>query len=158
MPYILDHDAIAILDGCLPLLSNVLGSAVSSPDDTEPNNTPRLSESREENPFVSEQLPSDTSTATTGQPPTSQNVSPEYGPSHPRRSKRPRKPRKLFVNLTIFLPHRGGVKSGVLELSLVCKFATISTTLIATLFLPTNDLFHAARCFVLRALYLVVGS
>ena len=67
-----------------------------SPDDTEPGDIPRLSESREENPFVSEQLPSDPSTATTGQPPTSQNVSPEYGPSHPRRSKRPRKPRKLF--------------------------------------------------------------
>ena len=66
------------------------------PDDTEPGDTPRLSECREENPFVSEQLSSDTSTATTRQPPTSQNVSPEYGPSHPRRSKRPRKPRKLF--------------------------------------------------------------
>ena len=26
----LDHDAIAILDGCLPLLSNVLGPAVST--------------------------------------------------------------------------------------------------------------------------------
>jgi len=66
------------------------------PDDTEPGDTPRLSESRGENPSVSEQLSNDTSTATTGQPPTSQNVSPEYGPSHPRRSKRPRKPRKLF--------------------------------------------------------------
>jgi len=53
-------------------------------------------ESREENPSVSEQLSSDTSTATTGQPPTSQNVSPDYGPRHPRRSKRPRKPHKLF--------------------------------------------------------------
>jgi len=41
-----------------------------SPDDTEPGVTPRLSESREENPSVSEQLSSDTSTATTGQPPT----------------------------------------------------------------------------------------
>jgi len=67
-----------------------------SPDDTEPGNTPRLSESREENPSVSEKLSSDTSPATTRQPPTSQNVSPDYGPSHPRRSKRPRKPRKLF--------------------------------------------------------------
>jgi len=67
-----------------------------SPDDTEPGDTPRLSESKEENPSVPEQLSSDTSTATTGQPPTTQNVSPEYGLSHPRRSKRPRKPRKLF--------------------------------------------------------------
>ena len=67
-----------------------------SPDEKEPGDTPRLSESREENPSVSEQLSSDTSTATTGQPPTSQNVSPDYGPSHPRRSKRPRKPRELF--------------------------------------------------------------
>ena len=30
MPYTLDHDAIANLDGCLPLLSNVLGPAVST--------------------------------------------------------------------------------------------------------------------------------
>jgi len=67
-----------------------------SPDDTEPGDTPRLSESREENPSVSEQLSSNTLTVTTGQPPTSQNVSPEYGPSHPWRSKRLRKPRKLF--------------------------------------------------------------
>ena len=73
------------------------------PDDTEPGDTPRLSESREENPPISEQLPNDTSTATTRQPPTSQNVSSEYGPSHPRRSKRPRKPRKyFFVNLANF--------------------------------------------------------
>ena len=37
------------------------------------------------------------------QPPTSQNVSPEYGPSHPRRSKRPRKrkPRKTFLLLNL---------------------------------------------------------
>jgi len=67
-----------------------------SPDDTESGDIPRLSESREENPSVSEQLLSDTSTAITGQPPTSQNVSLEYGPSHPGRSKRPRKPRKFF--------------------------------------------------------------
>jgi len=49
-----------------------------SPDDTEPGDTPRFSDSREENPSVSEQLPSDTSTATTEQPPTSENASPEY--------------------------------------------------------------------------------
>jgi len=73
-----------------------------SPDNTEPGDTPRLSESREENPSVSEQLPSDTSTATTGQPPTSQNVSPEYGPSHPRRSKRPRKPQTFLLTLRFF--------------------------------------------------------
>ena len=82
-----------------------------SPDDTELGDTPRLSESREENPSVSEQLSSDTSTATTGQPPTSQNASPEYGPSHPWRSKRPRKPSILFfVRVTISLPHRVGVR------------------------------------------------
>ena len=110
----LDHDTIVILDGCPPLLSNVLEPTVSTcvwfrgpvwrrhidqlqrryvlPDDTEPGDTPRLSESREENPSVSEQLPSDTSTATTGQLPTPQNVSLEDGPRHPRRSKRLRKP------------------------------------------------------------------
>jgi len=47
-----------------------------SPDDTEPGDTPRLSKSAEQNPSVSEQLLSDTSTATTTQLPTSQNVSP----------------------------------------------------------------------------------
>jgi len=67
-----------------------------SPDDTEPGDTPRLSESREENPSVSEQLSSATLTTTTRQPPTSQNVRPEYRPDHPQQSKQPRKPRKLF--------------------------------------------------------------
>ena len=52
-----------------------------------------------------------TSPATTRQPPTSENVSPDYGPSHSRRSKRPRKPRNIFVDkVTISLPHRGGVR------------------------------------------------
>jgi len=49
------------------------------------------------------------------------------------------------------------VKSGVFSNFPWCKFATISTALIAALFLPENDLFHAARWFVLRALYLLVG-
>jgi len=87
-----------------------------SPDDAEPGDPPRLSESREENPFFSEQLPSDTSTATTGQPPTSQNVSPLYGPSHPGRSKRPRNPRKCFCETYDFFTSQARC---FLELSLV---------------------------------------
>jgi len=49
------------------------------------------------------------------------------------------------------------VKSGVFSNFPWCKFATISTALIAAPFLPANDLFHATRWFVLRALYLLVG-
>jgi len=46
------------------------------------------------------------------------------------------------------------VNGGVFSNFPWCKFATISTALIATLFLLANDLFHAARWFVLRALSL----
>jgi len=59
----------------------------------------------------------------------------------------------FFIKLTILLPHGGGVFSNFPW----CKVATISTALIATLLLPANDLFHAARWFVLRALCLLVG-
>jgi len=89
------------------------------PDDTEPGDTPRLSESREENPSVSEQLSSDISIATTRKPPTSQYVSAEYRPSHPRRSKRPRTSYFFVIKLAIFYFTREVLRVVFLELSLV---------------------------------------
>jgi len=120
-----------------------------SPDDTEPGDTPRLSESREENHPVSEQLSSDTSTATTGQPPTSKTLARNMD----RAILGDQNGRENLVNffvvkLTNFLPHRGGVisvKSGIFSKFPWRKFATIPTALIAALFLPANDLFQAAR-------------
>ena len=115
--------------------------------DTEPGDTPRLSE-REENPSVSEQLSSDTSPATTRQPPTSQNVSPEYGPSHPRRSKRPREPQSFLLLKLRFLYFTWGVlELCFLELSL-CPFGANAAALIVSAgkwFIPRRafDLFCA---------------
>ena len=129
-----------------------------SPDDTEPGDTPRLSENREKNPFVSEQLSSDTLTATTG----NRRRHKTLARNMDRAILGDQNGRENLVNffvvkLMIFLPHRGGVESGVFSNFLWCKFATISTALIAAMFLPANDLFHAACWFVLRALYLLVG-